>query len=1078
MQLFPEKIIKFWNGWEVRVLVLLSLLLQIILTFFGARRKHTARIWIRMLVWSAYLTADWVATVALGNLTSSQEDYSEDSSQQSNNNLQTFWVPFLLLHLGGPDTITAYSLEDNELWLRHLLGLGVQVGLAFYIFVRSWSNSALTYVTIPVFITGMIKYGERTFVLRSSSSQYLKNILLSDPDPGPDFIEIQKQRERKPRSGAPFCACLCGPDGGTETDSDIDEARKQPPGKATVLPPESLKPGAWHPRILPKQETPELQQKADYQQQQQPSEEIALPPETDSDIDEARKQPTRKPTVLPPESLIPDVKHPRILLKQETPELQQKADYQQQQQPSKGIALPPETYSDIDETRKQPPRKATVLPPESLRSGAKHPRILLKQETPELQQKADYQQQQQPSKGIALPPETDSDIDEAQKQPPRKATVLPSESLRPGAKHPRILLKQETPELQQNANYQQQQQPSKAIALPLGSLEAPISPAPQLQQQPSREMASPLGSLEAPISSAPQLQQQTSTEIALPLESLEAPTSPARPTETSAASLFSTGRRRRRGARRQRQQHLITVTVLPPETLKAGANYLQVAYFLFKRFRYLFASLILSYYEREESYSKIINMSADDAFKLVAVELGFMYDVLYTKATIVYSLFGILFRFISFCCSVSALIAFSIVIDTHSYPLIDISISYILMIGAVVLEIYAFTILLFSDWTKLCLTNRSDGCCHCQANLSRHKRWSESIAQHNLISSCLQNVQPIWSGIQNLPWIGELLEKYGQYLTWKDVNVDLQNIIFRQLLEKSNEIKDCFSIESCKKLLAHRGDNVLKNRYGLLDQFCWSISDVEFDHSLLLWHIATDLCYYSENDNKLDTKCRISKYLSDYMLYLLVFRPSMLPEGIAEIRYRDTLAECKRFFPEEKTCHFCWKFAVKRKRTIENTVACKALLRVEFGDEQEQMKGYRSQSVLFYGCRLAKQLQSLKIEDGWSRERKWAMISEVWVEMLAYAANRGRWKEHGQQLRKGGELLTHVRLLMAHLGLSEQYPIQKRFFSQPRDTLNRKVHDLWRRMYGLFLCGLLLLPCLQCYQCLRWRCCENEYDVS
>ncbi|KAI5012756.1 hypothetical protein ZWY2020_025022 [Hordeum vulgare] len=34
-----------------------------------------------------------------------------------------FWTPFLLLHLGGPDTITAYSLEDNELWLRHLIGL-------------------------------------------------------------------------------------------------------------------------------------------------------------------------------------------------------------------------------------------------------------------------------------------------------------------------------------------------------------------------------------------------------------------------------------------------------------------------------------------------------------------------------------------------------------------------------------------------------------------------------------------------------------------------------------------------------------------------------------------------------------------------------------------------------------------------------------------------------------------------------------------------------------------------------------------------------------------------------------------
>ena len=53
------------------------------------------------------------------------------------------------------------------------------------------------------------------------------------------------------------------------------------------------------------------------------------------------------------------------------------------------------------------------------------------------------------------------------------------------------------------------------------------------------------------------------------------------------------------------------------------------------------------------------------------------------------------------------------------------------------------------------------------------------------------------------------------------------------------------------------------------------------------------------------------------------------------------------------------------------------------------------------------------------------MISEVWVEMLGYAATHCEWKEHAQQLCKGGELLTHVCLLMAHLGLSQQYRFPK-----------------------------------------------------
>ncbi|KAM7468849.1 hypothetical protein LguiA_007032 [Lonicera macranthoides] len=45
--------------------------------------------------------------------------------------------------------------------------------------------------------------------------------------------------------------------------------------------------------------------------------------------------------------------------------------------------------------------------------------------------------------------------------------------------------------------------------------------------------------------------------------------------------------------------------------------------------------------------------------------------------------------------------------------------------------------------------------------------------------------------------------------------------------------------------------------------------------------------------------------------------------------------------------------------------------------------------------------------------------------MLAYAATHCRGRHHAQQLRKGGELLTHVWLLMAHLGITEQFQISQ-----------------------------------------------------
>lgn len=49
----------------------------------------------------------------------------------------------------------------------------------------------------------------------------------------------------------------------------------------------------------------------------------------------------------------------------------------------------------------------------------------------------------------------------------------------------------------------------------------------------------------------------------------------------------------------------------------------------FKRFTYLFKGLFIGYYERDDTYSIIHMISAREAFKLAAIELEFMYDVLY-----------------------------------------------------------------------------------------------------------------------------------------------------------------------------------------------------------------------------------------------------------------------------------------------------------------------------------------------------------------------------------------------------------------------------------------------------------------
>ncbi|KAE9447883.1 hypothetical protein C3L33_20212, partial [Rhododendron williamsianum] len=171
MDPIPAWVRRLWDEWDLRLLVLLSLALQIILSLFGNRRKYISSPWISILLWSAYLMADWVATVALGKLSDAEVNYD------NGNTLGAIWAPLLLLHLGGPDTITAFSLEDNRLWLRHLFGLGVQVSVAVYVILMSWKHSWFSIMSIPALVAGFIKYGERTWVLLSPDEEVVWSLL-------------------------------------------------------------------------------------------------------------------------------------------------------------------------------------------------------------------------------------------------------------------------------------------------------------------------------------------------------------------------------------------------------------------------------------------------------------------------------------------------------------------------------------------------------------------------------------------------------------------------------------------------------------------------------------------------------------------------------------------------------------------------------------------------------------------------------------------------------------------------------------------------------------------------------------
>ncbi|KAK9268398.1 hypothetical protein L1049_000147 [Liquidambar formosana] len=187
--IIPDKFKSLWNVWDLRVAVILSLFCQILLISIASLRKRTGNVFLTMFVWSAYLLADWIATYALGLIASGMaSDYSKPAL---NEDLITFWASFLLVHLGGPHNITAFALEDNELWLRHLLQLIVHLITIAYVFTQSIPNE-LWIPTALIYLAGFIKYAERTRSLYLASLGALNSSNLPRPTAGSNYAQLMQ----------------------------------------------------------------------------------------------------------------------------------------------------------------------------------------------------------------------------------------------------------------------------------------------------------------------------------------------------------------------------------------------------------------------------------------------------------------------------------------------------------------------------------------------------------------------------------------------------------------------------------------------------------------------------------------------------------------------------------------------------------------------------------------------------------------------------------------------------------------------------------------------------------------------
>jgi hypothetical protein len=116
-----------------------------------------------------------------------------------------------------------------------------------------------------------------------------------------------------------------------------------------------------------------------------------------------------------------------------------------------------------------------------------------------------------------------------------------------------------------------------------------------------------------------------------------------------------------------------------------------------------------------------LDLNWKDRCRVVEIELSLMYDVLYTKAAVIYTWYGYLSRLVFPLATIAAFWLFELSGNTYGYRRIDVAITYILLVGAFLLDVAALFRALGSTWTcSFLLTRGWSEIGHVIMSLRRH----------------------------------------------------------------------------------------------------------------------------------------------------------------------------------------------------------------------------------------------------------------------------------------------------------------------------------------------------------------------
>jgi hypothetical protein len=407
-------------------------------------------------------------------------------------------------------------------------------------------------------------------------------------------------------------------------------------------------------------------------------------------------------------------------------------------------------------------------------------------------------------------------------------------------------------------------------------------------------------------------------------------------------------------------------------------------------------------------------------FRVIGVELGFVYDLYFTRYPYLYYrgwYLALCFPFVMvILCSWLTYLLYDTCktpdkVDGTTFPL-NTTVTLAVMVVVTFLEAFQLYLHMASGWFKVALIRsyvRMPALLHgcfprtiisLLLRLEAHRPWENKLGQYSL----LQYFDCKHRG-----------NSFLHYVTLRLVDKAMKGCKRGKPEKLSMEVKEAVVDALVRSKEGHmtNGISSLENN-GVLQKLSWACEG-KVIRTILVWHIATTICKQkldaarpkkkkplpelsTEDNTAIDTTSKVASSLSQYCAYLVAFSPDLLPghsfDSVSMLE--ETIHEARELLKGAK------KMGQKCDKLLESIASN--------GDDDPRL--------VVQGARLARHLT----EEIQNKRLQWKVLEDFWAEMILYVApcDDPLARAHLEALTRGGEFITHLWALLTHAGVLER----------------------------------------------------------